>query len=154
MQMATLPCYTHSPNRCMASRCIASAVPPATLLKVLTLAPFSPCAEQFASRGLLRFARTPELCRATTAEGWAEGSPRGGLGWRSLEQGVLADSAPLSCNTFAGADRSELRCQAHTHHAANGAGGERRRRKWLGGAESYAYCLGCMRFLPTSSSCE
>jgi hypothetical protein len=31
-------CALHLPNRCIASRCVASAVPPATLLKVLTLA--------------------------------------------------------------------------------------------------------------------
>jgi hypothetical protein len=31
-------CASHLPNRCIASRCVASAVPPATLLKVLTLA--------------------------------------------------------------------------------------------------------------------
>jgi hypothetical protein len=55
MRMATLPCYTHSPNRCMASRCIASAVPPATLLKVLTLAPLFPM------RRTIRVARIAEV---------------------------------------------------------------------------------------------
>ena len=129
-------------SRCIASRCIASDLQRATLpythrltickcfalhrrceVPVLILPFPSPDAqEQRVARiveGLLR-------CLSSAGRRRLKDRPRavhGGLGWRSLEQGNWTDSAPFSCNTFAGARRAELPHQAHSHRAARSAGG-------------------------------
>ena len=147
-------CHCHALlSRCIAPRCIASDLQRATLSYAhrLTICNASRCTDDVRypySFSLLPFPDAHEQRVATIVEGLLrclssagrrrlKDRPRavhGGLGWRSLEQGNWADSAPFSCNTFAGARRAELSHQAHSHRAARSADG------WLWRKERLRRC--------------